>query len=146
MGIESAREIEASIAQSLETDQKGERFTLIQPPLLPERPISPNRLAIVFLGVVLSVGGSTGSVALAEMLDTTIRGRRGMNRLFAEAPLAMIPHVASRGEHRRQILWRLFITSIVCGVIGLGLYWIHTQYMPLDVFWFHVLRKFDISY
>ncbi|MEM7255576.1 MAG: Wzz/FepE/Etk N-terminal domain-containing protein [Pseudomonadota bacterium] len=141
-----AKEIEASIAQSLENDQKGERFTLIQPPLLPERPVSPNRLAIVFLGIVLSVGGGTGSVALAEMLDTSIRGRRGMNRLFTEPPLAMIPHVPSPGERRRRITVRLLILGVILALVGVALYWVHTQYTPLDVLWYQALRKLGISY
>ena len=35
----------------------GERFVLIEPPLLPEEPASPNRLAIVLLGFLLALAG-----------------------------------------------------------------------------------------
>lgn len=44
----------ADISQQLESESKGERFTLIDPAALPEEPVSPNRPAILFLGLVLS--------------------------------------------------------------------------------------------
>ncbi len=141
-----AKEIEASIAQSLETDQKGERFTLIQPPLLPEQPISPNRLAIVFLGLVASVGGGTGSVMLAEVMDTTLRGRKGHSRMFAEPPLATIPRLVSPAERRWRRVRSILIALGIALLIATVLFVVHSQYMPLDVLWFRVLGKFDLAY
>ena len=43
--------MEAQLAQNLETNRKGERFTLIEPPLPPEEPVSPNRLAVLIIGL-----------------------------------------------------------------------------------------------
>jgi polysaccharide biosynthesis transport protein len=34
---------DVQVSQNLETERKGERFTMIEPPLPPEKPISPNR-------------------------------------------------------------------------------------------------------
>src|SRR6201999_2537638 len=50
-----AKQTEVQVSQNLETEHKGERFTLIEPPLPPEKPISPNRLLILGLGLLLSV-------------------------------------------------------------------------------------------
>jgi uncharacterized protein involved in exopolysaccharide biosynthesis len=36
------KQMEAETAQNLETERKGERFTLIEPPFTPEEPTSPN--------------------------------------------------------------------------------------------------------
>ena len=38
--------MEARVSQGLEKEQMGERFTLIEPANLPQKPIKPNRLAI----------------------------------------------------------------------------------------------------
>ena len=38
-----AKLADAEIGKNLEIDRKGERFTLIEPPLIPEEPTSPNR-------------------------------------------------------------------------------------------------------
>jgi succinoglycan biosynthesis transport protein ExoP len=39
-----AKQTEVQVSQNLETEHKGERFTMIEPPLPPEKPVSPNRL------------------------------------------------------------------------------------------------------
>ena len=51
-----AKQMEAEVSENLEISRKGERFTLIEPALLPETPSKPNRLAIFVLGAVLSIG------------------------------------------------------------------------------------------
>ncbi|MEM7365225.1 MAG: hypothetical protein AAF525_14480, partial [Pseudomonadota bacterium] len=38
-----SKTMEAEMAESLEENRKAERFSLIEPPLLPDRPVSPNR-------------------------------------------------------------------------------------------------------
>src|SRR4029077_13472066 len=55
-----SKQVEAKTAQDLEADRKGERFTLIDPPLPPEEPISPNRVLIFLGGFVLSIGMTAG--------------------------------------------------------------------------------------
>src|SRR4030095_13656342 len=68
-----AKQMQADIGQELEKDRKGERFSLIDPPQLPEQPNSPNRPVILLLGLVLSMGGGVGSAAVAETLDRSVR-------------------------------------------------------------------------
>ena len=41
-----AKQTAANLAQSLESERKGERFTLIEQPQLPEQPATPNRLML----------------------------------------------------------------------------------------------------
>ena len=56
----------ADLAQNLESERKGERFTLIQPPELPVDPVSPNITAMVFLAVILGVSAGLGVIILQE--------------------------------------------------------------------------------
>ena len=42
------KEMQAQLAEALESDRKSERFSLIEPPLVPEKPDKPNRPAILF--------------------------------------------------------------------------------------------------
>ena len=46
------KHMEAKVAQGLEKEQKGEHFTLIEPPRFPEKPFKPNRLKILLIGFV----------------------------------------------------------------------------------------------
>ena len=73
-----AKQMSAQIAQQLEQESKGERFVIVEPPILPEEPVSPNRPAILFLSFVLALGCGIGYAAVAESLDDPClrRGRQ----------------------------------------------------------------------
>jgi succinoglycan biosynthesis transport protein ExoP len=136
----SSREMEASIAQQLEIERKGERFTLIDPPQEPLEPISPNRLAILFLGFLLAVAGGVGSVVLAEKMDSTIHNADSVMAIVGTLPLASIPYLESREESESVARKRrvAFIGALIAVIFaGIGFHFI---VMPLDVFFYKLLR------
>ena len=56
----ATKQMAAQVSQTLETERKGEHFTLIDPPLLPQQPSEPNRIAILLLGMMFSLVGGGG--------------------------------------------------------------------------------------
>ena len=135
------KQMAAQLAQNLESEQKGERFTLIEPPLRPEAPVRPNRKAILALGLLLSLGAAVGLMALLEAFDTRVRGRREIVAMLGVPPLAIIPWVADEpDEDVRQRARRLFVGGIVGGAIVLLLL-VHVLVKPLDVLWAILLRR-----
>ena len=91
--------MEATLAKNLETERKGERFTLIEPPMAPEEPVSPNRLAIVLLGLVLVVRRRASAwCCCSKRVDTSIRSRRDIEALIAVPPLAVLPWIETPAE------------------------------------------------
>lgn len=136
----SAREMEAQISQQLELEKKGERFTLIDPPQEPLQPVSPNRLAILLLGVILSVACGIGSVMLVEVVDSSIHSEKNILMIMGTAPLATIPYLESSAE-REQYRKRQQLILIGAGVSALiAALLFHFLFMPLDVFWYKLLR------
>ena len=137
-----SKQVEAKTAQDLEADRKGERFTLIDPPLPPEEPVSPNRLLIFLAGVVLSAGLAIGLLWYLETMDTTVRGRKDLFDLTGIAPLALVPHIGNMAEAlaARRRKWITAGTSVASVCVAVLL--IHLFYRPLDVLWFSVARKF----
>ncbi|RME35947.1 MAG: lipopolysaccharide biosynthesis protein [Gammaproteobacteria bacterium] len=135
------KQMSAQLARNLESERKGERFTLIEPPLLPQEPAKPNRLAIGFLGLVLSLGGGLASVAMAEALDQTVHGRAGLRRLVGEPPLAVIPRIETAADRRGRVLRRLLTLLLLLALLAGALLAVHLLIMPLDVLWFTALRK-----
>jgi uncharacterized protein involved in exopolysaccharide biosynthesis len=133
--------LEAQVSEGLEAKRKGEQFSLIDPPLLPERPIKPNRPAIVVLGLVLAMMSGVGWGAAAENLDRTVRTSQALERITQQPPLAVIPRLPGPDHdaeiRRRRALW---VAGGVAGVIGL-LVAIAAWWMPLDVLWFAARRK-----
>lgn len=136
-----AKQMQAQVAQQLETESKGERFTLIDPPVLPEEPIKPNRPAILFLSLVLALGSGIGYAAVAESVDSTVRGAKGVLATLQVAPLAVIPYLATDGEIAAQRRYRRMLVLGALGVVLLAVVLVHFFVSPLDVLWFRALRK-----
>jgi uncharacterized protein involved in exopolysaccharide biosynthesis len=139
------KQMEAELAEALETERKSERFSLIEPPLLPETPVKPNRLAIVFLGFVFGIAGGVGNVAVREALDNRIYSPRGIRAITGAPPLAVIPYIETAAERRRRLLKTILIAAGLIIAAGLALLAIDLLVMPLDVIWFKLLRKFGIG-
>jgi len=137
-----AKQLEAQLAESLESERKGERFTLIEPPLLPERPVKPNRLAIVLVGVLLAVFTGLGSVTLAHTLDESIRSPKDISRFLDEPPLAVIPYIPNDSDIHRQRSRLILGVATTLTVALIGATFFHFAVMPLDVMWLSLSRRF----
>jgi uncharacterized protein involved in exopolysaccharide biosynthesis len=85
----------AQVAVDLEKHQRGGRFSLLQPPQLPDSPRVPNRKAFILLGLVLGFGGGIGYASYLEYMDRTIRGSRTILGVLHASPLAVIPYIQS---------------------------------------------------
>jgi polysaccharide biosynthesis transport protein len=136
----SAREMEAQISQQLEMEHKGERFTLIDPPQEPLKPISPNRPAILFLGLILAVASGIGSVFLVEMMGTTIHSEKNIASILGVLPLMSIPYLENEEERNTYTKQRLILISSTLIAIVIAICCFHFFVMPLDVFWYKLLR------
>ena len=139
-----AKQMEAQVAQELEKDSKGERFSLIDPPQLPEKPNSPNRTAILMLGAILSLGGGIGYASLLETLDSSIRGTKSLARLAGAPVLAVIPYVENAQDRSRKR--KVNLTGWMVGVVVLlvAISIVHFFIAPLDVLWYRMLRRVTV--
>ena len=108
----------ARLAESLETEQKGERFTLIDPPRVPKEPVSPNRLAIIVFGLVLAAGLGMGLAAIADAVDSTVRGTRDVMELFGTAPIASIGYIRTQEDTVRTRNQALLSAAAAAGGIA----------------------------
>ena len=136
-----SKQAEAKTAQNLETDRKGERFTLIDPPLPPEEPVSPNRKLIFIAGFILSGALAAGVLWLLEKFDISVRGRLDLLALTGVAPLALVPHIETEADRRAsRYRMRLAVGSAMASLcIAVAL--THFLYRPLDVLWFTFARR-----
>jgi succinoglycan biosynthesis transport protein ExoP len=127
------KQMEATLSRNLETERKGERFTLIEPPLPAEEPVSPPRLVIVVLGMVLSFGVAVGIVLLIEAVDTSIRTRRDIELLTAVPPLAVLPWIETPDERAGRAKTRRLSLAGAVGGVAAAVVMTHFLYRPLDV-------------
>jgi uncharacterized protein involved in exopolysaccharide biosynthesis len=140
-----SRLLEAKVSEGLEVQRKGERFSLIDPPSLPEKPFKPNRLAIVLLGVLLAVGSGVGSGALAESLDRSIRTPEQLVLLTQQFPLAVVPFIPNESDFSRAKMRQRYIKAAGISALAATLVIVHVFVTPLDVLWFAALRRFGLG-
>ena len=134
----------AQIGEQLEKDSKGERFEIVEPPILPEKPVSPNRPAILFVSFVLALGAGIGFASVAESFDNSVRGSKGLAFAAGAPPLAVIPYLESDREKTQRRNRKIRRAAAAIGVIILAITLFHNFWMPLDVFWYKALRKADV--
>jgi polysaccharide biosynthesis transport protein len=67
------KRLNARISENLEKRQKAEQFRIVDPAKVPEKPYKPDRVKIVLLGSLLSLGGGAGLVFLREFLKPSYR-------------------------------------------------------------------------
>ena len=134
----------AQLGQTLETQSKGERFTLVEPAELPLEPDSPDRTMLLAFFLILGLAGGLGWPQLAMTLDSAVRGPRSVQRIFGAPPIAEIPLIISEADTRRARRVRLAIVMsapvLVIGVLTA----FHFLIKPLDVFWYVTLRQFGM--
>ncbi|OUS12818.1 hypothetical protein A9Q89_04800 [Gammaproteobacteria bacterium 53_120_T64] len=136
---------EAEVAQNLEQERKGERFTLIEPPNLPLSPESPNRLAIIMLAFILAGAAGMGSAVLFELMDKGIYGAQQLQKLSAVPLLVVVPYLDNSEDDQRRKRQRLGLLSGAL-VVGLAsLFFIHFMIKPLDILWFLLINRMGLG-
>jgi polysaccharide chain length determinant protein (PEP-CTERM system associated) len=127
------KKLTADMGASLELNQKGERFTLIEPPQEPFSPIEPDRQMIVLAGAFMSLAFGCGLAFLREMADGSLRGVRKLEALTGAQPLAVVPYIRTRREFVRAWAWRGASAAGVLAAAAGGLFYVHTHVVPLDI-------------
>jgi len=137
------KEMGAKITESLEQENKAERFVLLEPPLLPEKPVKPNRKKIVALGLVLAPAAGGGLVMLLEMLNQRVRGVGALESVLGRRVLVAVPYIQTKADKaRRKRLVSLLIGAALL-LVAILLVVVHMFYMPLDLLLFKAMARFE---
>jgi protein tyrosine kinase modulator len=101
-----AKRGEADIASELEQKQKGERFRVIEPASLPERPAGPNRIRLLLVGLALALGAAGVAVVLAEQVDTSYRRAEEVRATAGVPVLSTIPRIVTEADRLQALRQR----------------------------------------
>jgi polysaccharide chain length determinant protein (PEP-CTERM system associated) len=139
----NAKYMDARLAQTLEEEQKAEKFSILEPPRVPTKPEKPNRIKIIFLGLILSVCGGLGVGYLVEMMDGGIRGQRALTSITGFEPLVVIPYIINDEDLLRTRKNKINFAMIGVSVFVFLLLAVHFLYMPLDLIMYKILYKLE---
>lgn len=87
-------------------EQMGQRLSVIDPPVIPDAPYSPNRLLLGALGVAGGLGLGLVLAMLAEFVARPLRTPEAVARIAGHAPIAVVPLIDITAP-RKSRWWRL---------------------------------------
>jgi polysaccharide chain length determinant protein (PEP-CTERM system associated) len=132
--------MEARVAHGLEKGQMGERFTLIDPARLPEKPVKPNRPVVLLIGLLLGIGAGVGTASLQETTDKSVRCSEDLATNFPFPVLAEIPEIITLQDERRRKRRLKIIAGVVILSLVIVVMIVHFLVMDLDVLWARLSR------
>jgi hypothetical protein len=74
-----------------EDEQMGERLTVVEPPVVPDEPVWPNRLLILAGGIAGGLGLGLLLAGLVELTLRPVRDPRTLASITGAPPIGVVP-------------------------------------------------------
>jgi len=87
-----ARYGQSEVSKQMEVQDKSTTFRIVDPAIIPIKPASPNRVKIIFLGVIGGLVASFGFLVLLDQLDNSVRNVESLKSLGVQI-LAVVPTI-----------------------------------------------------
>jgi polysaccharide chain length determinant protein (PEP-CTERM system associated) len=119
------RQGQSEVSKQMQVQDKTTVFRVVDPAVLPIKPVSPNRVKLILLGILAGIGGGFGIVMLKDQMDDSVKNA-DMAAQFGLPVLAVIPRIEdpqqtalqARRDLRLYLVSGLYF-SIVVGVLAL---------------------------
>lgn len=121
----------AQIASSLIEAQSADRFSIVEPPILPEYPISSGRRKTVALGVIAALAAALGVAALLEAMFPRVRGENAVTAITGQKPLVVIPYIKNAEDERMIKNTKKWLMWGAMAAVTLALLFLHFTLKPL---------------
>jgi len=113
-----AKQLQSRISQKLEEKQKGEQIHVLEPAGLPAQPFKPDRLLVLGLALLASLGISVGGSIGLEMIDPKLRNLRDFKSFFDIPVLACLPVIQDERYKRRVAVRRAAVIGGLVSILG----------------------------
>ncbi len=91
---------QSEVSKQMELQDKTATFRIVDPAIVPNKPVSPNRVRIILLGILAGLGGAAGVVFVQDRLDASVKGLE-LLKTFGLPVLAMVPYIEDNAETER---------------------------------------------
>ncbi|MCX7567510.1 chain length-determining protein [Sulfitobacter sp. F26169L] len=123
----------AQVSERVEASAQGQRMNVIENANVPRVPSGPNRIGIAAISLFFGIALAVGYFVLLEALNRTVRRPTELSELFDTVPMAVIPYMESRLKRGVRRITMVATTLAVLIGVPLGLWYVDTNYMPLEL-------------
>lgn len=121
-----------AMAADLEQNQKAERFRVLDPARVPEKPVKPPRKKLIPASAFLAFGLSIFCVFVKEELSPVVRTETELRSLLPAGVLVwgLIPRIEVASDTRRARLWAM-CASLACILLCVAIFGVIREIRPL---------------
>lgn len=83
---------QSEMSKQMEVQDKSTTFRIVDPAVMPIKPASPNRVKIMFLGIIAGIAGGLGVLLLRDVVSNTVKSVDAI-KSFGIQVLAVIPRM-----------------------------------------------------
>ena len=93
---------QSEVSEQMEVQDKGTTFRVVDPAILPTRPVSPNRVLLILIGIAAGAAAGVGAVLLSDYLDNSIRDIDTLKSELGLQVLAVIPKITTDDDIKKE--------------------------------------------
>ena len=87
-----ARQGQSEVSKQMEVQDKSTVFRVVDPAMLPYKPVAPDRVKMILMGILAGIGGGLALVFIKDKLDGSVKDLE-MAKQFGFSVLAVIPRI-----------------------------------------------------
>jgi polysaccharide chain length determinant protein (PEP-CTERM system associated) len=95
-----ARVGQSEVSKQMEIGDKTTTFRIVDPAIMPTKPVSPNRVKLILSGILFGIMAGFAGVFVRETFDNSIKDTETLKNLGVEI-LAVIPKIFNEEEQKR---------------------------------------------
>ncbi len=114
----------AEVSEQMEIEDKGSTFRIVDPAVLPTKPVSPDKVKYILFGIFAGIISAFGSVLLLEHFDHSIKDVDSLRSSYNLPVFAVIPIIITEEDIRksRSFEKKVYAISIIYMAIIGGLF------------------------
>jgi uncharacterized protein involved in exopolysaccharide biosynthesis len=123
---------QASIGERLEVGGRGQRITILEPPVLASRPTSPNRLLLAAGSLAVGLMMALAYFMFLEFKNQSVRRPEELQKALGVTPFIVLPQMESSGRRVTRQAMRFLAVAVTLIGPPAALWAVHTYVMPLE--------------